>query len=199
MAGPTGDTPDVIRVSVLTPTIEGRESLLADAADSVQAQTEPCVHLVWLDADREGPAVSRNRLLALAQTEYVAFLDDDDLLDPTHVEALVALLANGQGAAVAWSRCRTRHAPDAQPVRIPYPIRPDYRQLCRGGRNWIPVTVVARTDAIRELGGFDPEARYEDYDLWCRMIAAGHTFAYLRDETWTYRFLGGNRTWGGGG
>jgi glycosyltransferase involved in cell wall biosynthesis len=196
--GDEGATPhdaDVPRVSLLTPTIEGREELLAECAESVQAQTEEVAHLIYLDTNREGPAVCRNRMIDLCQSEYVGFVDDDDLLDPHHVESLMALLANGQSLAdVAWSRCRVEAAPGVWAPRIPQPLRPDYRQLLRGGRNFIPVTVIARVSAIREAGGFDPADRYEDYELWRRMLRLGHRFAYLPVETWTYRFLGENRT-----
>jgi cellulose synthase/poly-beta-1,6-N-acetylglucosamine synthase-like glycosyltransferase len=65
----------------------------------------------------------------------------------------------------------------------------------RGGRNVIPVTVVARREAILDAGGFQPMDRFEDYALWLRMLELGHRFAYVKRETWTYRFLGGNRTW----
>lgn len=186
---------DVPRVTMLTPTIEGREELLAECIASVQAQTEEVAHLVWMDAARAGPAVCRQRMLDLVQSEFVAFVDDDDLLDPHHVESLMALLQNGQSLAdLAWSRCRMQFGPGVAQFRIAPGMRPDYKALVTSGRNFIPVTVVARTSAIREAGGFRSEDRYEDYELWKRMLGLGHRFAHLGQETWTYRVLGENRT-----
>lgn len=183
------------RVTIITPTIEGREALLDEAVASVAAQTEPVQHIVWIDAERVGPAAARNHLLGLVSTEFVGFLDDDDLLDPSHVEQLMTLLATGASLAdLAWSRCRTVFADGVPVIRVGQPMRPDYRLLCRQGRNYIPVTVIARTASIRAAGGFDARDRYEDYALWCRMLAAGMRFAHLPAETWTYRFLGNNRT-----
>jgi glycosyltransferase involved in cell wall biosynthesis len=181
------------RVSVLTPTREGREARLVEAIESVAAQTlPPEAHLVMLDADREGPAVARNALLAVAETPLVAFLDDDDLLDPDHLERLVSRLAREE-ADVAWSYCRTEGV-DA--VRVPRPRNDrEFETLMRGGRNCVPVTVVARAEAIRAAGGFDPRDRYEDYSLWMRLLRLGAVFSCERRETWTYRFLGENRTW----
>lgn len=202
-SGDTGATPtlpdEVPRVTILTPTIEGREHLLAEAAVSVQAQSEECAHLIYLDTKREGPAVCRSRMLALVQSEFVGFLDDDDLLDETHVEALMALLANGgPHADLAWPRCRTLFAEGQPVVRIFQPIRGagDIAGMLRGGRNWIPVTVLARTEAVRQAGGFHSADRYEDFELWRRMHQAGMRFEHLPRVTWTYRFLGENRTHG---
>lgn len=187
---------DMPRVTIITPSIEGREELLVEATATVISQTEEVAHLVWLDAAREGPAVCRQRLLDRVQTEWVGFLDDDDLLDPHHVEVLMALLDSPARPDLAWSRCRTWNAEGVEAARIMQTMRPDYRALQRdGSRNFIPVTVVARTDSIRAAGGFRAADRYEDYELWRRMLGLGQKFVYHPFATWTYRFLGENRTW----
>lgn len=195
-AGATPTLEAVPRVTILTPTIEGREELLVEAVQSVRAQTEEVAHFVYLDTERQGPAVGRNLLLERVQTEWVGFLDDDDLLDAEHVETLMALLSNGgEPPDLAWSRCRTFFADGVHPIRIAQGLRPDYAQLLRpGARNFIPVTVIARTEAVRAAGGFDPADRYEDYALWCRMLRQGRRFVDHPHVTWTYRFLGENRT-----
>lgn len=182
-----------LRVSVITPTIEGRETLLADAIDSVQAQTYPAeAHLVMMDSERAGPAEMRNAGLQVTETPLVAFLDDDDLLDDDHLARLVARL-DRHDADVAWSWCRSVGFDAVRPPR-PRSER-EFATLMRGGRNCVPVTVVARVDAIRAGGCFDPADRYEDYALWMRMLREGAAFSCERRETWTYRFLDANRTW----
>lgn len=180
-------------VTIVTPTIEGRQDYLMEAVDSVQNQSLPAfAHFVGLDADRAGPALMRNALIGEVATPLVAFLDDDDLLDADHLEQLVAAIVD-VGADLAWSYHRTEGSTAAVTPR-PRSDRHAGR-LLRGGRNCIPVTVVARLDAIRAGGCFDPADRYEDYSLWLRMLDAGARFTCVREETWTYRFLGENRTW----
>lgn len=179
-------------VTVITPTLPGRAHLLEQCQASVAASTVPVVHLIRADVDRVGPAVIRSELLDETRTELVAFLDDDDLIDPDHLEALTAAL-DAEGADLAWSWHRT------EGKGAPLTPRPrnlvGALSLLHGGRNCIPVTVLARVEAIEAAGGFQPSDRYEDYALWLRMLELGHRFAYVRRETWTYRFLGGNRTW----
>jgi hypothetical protein len=190
-----GTPPAVIAggiVSVITPSLPGRIAELAACMQSVAAQTVPVVHLIRPDVERVGPAVIRSELLDEAVTELVAFCDDDDLLDTDHVETLRDAL-EVTGAELAWSWHRTE---GERAVKTPRPRSvTEAIATMRGGRNVIPVTVVARREAILDAGGFQPMDRFEDYALWLRMLELGHRFAYVKRETWTYRFLGGNRTW----
>ncbi len=68
-------------------------NLLLEALASVQQQTYPPVGgiSVALDANKEGAARTRQRALDAVQTEWVAFLDDDDFWYPQHLAALVEL------------------------------------------------------------------------------------------------------------
>lgn len=180
-------------VTVITPTIAERTDVLMEAVDSVQAQTAPpFAHFIGLDADGAGPAAMRTAMLGEVRTPLVAFLDDDDLLDPDHLEILVDALERAN-ADLAWSFHRTEGSTAAVTPR-PRSDRAAVK-LLRGGRNCIPVTVVARAGVIARAGGFLATDRYEDYSLWLRMLDAGATFTCVREETWTYRFLGENRTW----
>lgn len=171
-------------MTILTPTIAGRESLLAECKASVADQTRPSRHMTSLDFERRGPASTRNALLRAVTTPWVAFLDDDDLLDPHHVETL---LAHSDGADVAVPHCRF----DGRELPARYCNRPFDRAALR--RHGIfPITVLARTSAVRDAGCFDPADRYEDWSLWNRMADGGAVFRVVPEVTWTYRLAGGD-------
>lgn len=179
-------------VTVITPTIPGRFELLHEAMESVRRQTLHGVeHAILLDAHGDGPANTRNAMLEMCTTPYVAFLDDDDLLDPDHLIVLLRRLEGSEaGVAYSWPRVVGAHRVD-----VPRPKRTQETwKLMLAGRNVIPVTVLARTDAIRAGGCFRSEDRYEDYELWMRLHRLGWRFALEPRETWTYRMLGENRT-----
>lgn len=181
-------------VSVLTPTIEGREHLLVECIQSVQAQTAPpTVHIVIVDADGAGPAVMRNFMLRKADTPLVAFLDDDDLLDPDHLEHLTAAIeATGADLAFSWHRVVGQHAPLVARFNS---WGAEARAYMIAGMNVIPVTVLARREAVMAAGAFNEADWAEDFGLWLRMMDNGCKFTCVPRETWTYRFLGANRTW----
>lgn len=176
---------------VITPTIKGREALLIGCSESVARQTIGTSHHIGMDATMAGPAVIRNAILGLVQHEYVAFVDDDDVLDPEHCELLLgACLDHNADLAYSWHRTE-----GATPIVPRVEWGDEAHGLMLTGRNLIPVTVVARREALLEAGGFNPADRYEDFELWLRMLHAGCSFVTVPRETWTYRMLGGNRTW----
>lgn len=175
-------------ITVLTPTIEGREAQLAEACASVQAQTmQASDHRVWCDGNRDGPARVRNWLLAETETEYVAFLDDDDILYPDHLSVLAKHIP-GADLAFSWH--------DAGPGVPRYDSwDASAYWTMRQGRNVIPVTVLAKTQSIREAGCFNASDRYEDYQLWLRMLDLGMRFVCAPVVTWQYRISDDGRTW----
>ena len=80
-------------VSVIIPAHPARlaNGMLNEAIQSVWLQTRlpDAVH-VAVDNDRLGAAATRNRALAAASTDFVAFLDSDDIFLPKHLEWLLA-------------------------------------------------------------------------------------------------------------
>src|SRR5690348_9867882 len=75
---------------------------LGRAAASVYAQTYPASAIaVALDTLGDGAAVTRNRALELVKTEWVAFLDSDDVFYPDHLKKL-ARCARLTGADVVY-------------------------------------------------------------------------------------------------
>ena len=171
----------IVDVTVVTPSVPGRGVLLAEACASVAGQTAaPRAHLVGIDHARAGPARTRNALLAAASTEWVAFLDDDDVLDPDHLESLLAA-AEAEKADLVYSYFRVEGRPWENPNR-----GFDEADLRVG--NYIPVTVLARRRAVLDAGGFAIGEPLEDWVLWIWMLNGGAKFACLPRETWTYRW-----------
>jgi glycosyltransferase involved in cell wall biosynthesis len=179
-----------VSITVVIPTIPGREQELLRALASVQAQTlQPDTVVVELDADRDGAAVTRNRALDRVATEWVAFLDDDDEFYPDHLKRLARYtLLSGVDVAYPGYDC------DDDPVNC-FGIPFDPVLLRR--RNYIPVTVLARTELVGEAGGFQPHPDdngdpCEDWGLWLSMLDLGAKFGHLPVKTWRWN-LGGTR------
>lgn len=94
-----------IPVTVCTATIPPRGALLSRAIQSVYHQTvQPEAHIVHVDHRRRGGPAILDEVIASANSEWVAILDDDDEFLPHHLETLWALIE--QGADLAFSHFR---------------------------------------------------------------------------------------------
>lgn len=177
------------------PTIAPRSKngYLERAITSVISQTYPVTGIaIANDAEHEGAAATRNRALDMVKTKWVAFLDDDDELKPRHIElCLKHAVVTRADVVYPWFDLPVGQDPLGMFGR-PF----DLAELDQ--RNWIPVTVLAKADAIRDVGGFEmhPKASAsnpcEDWGLWLKLRDAGATFAHLAERTWIWHWHGRN-------
>jgi glycosyltransferase involved in cell wall biosynthesis len=142
--------------------------------DELAKVDDPRVRL--LDGPGLGPCAARNLALPHVRAPWVAFLDDDDLWAPTKLRELSRRTEDGDfgfTSAVVIDQ-------HGVPMRIDgAPGTEDLARQLRA-RNAIgtPSGVVARTDVVRELGGFDERLPVlGDWDLWLRMAANRRAFA----------------------
>jgi glycosyltransferase involved in cell wall biosynthesis len=169
----------VLDITVITPTISTREKYVAEAIACVAGQDLlPAAHLVGVDLHRRGPSHTRNTLAAAAKTEWLFFLDDDDLLDANHFST-IADATNNSDVIYTW--CRMENRADWCPN-----AHFSAEKLRLG--NFIPVTAAVRRSWFEQVGGFDTNVRDEDWELWIALLHRGAVFTCIPEVTWTYRF-----------
>lgn len=77
--------------TIIIPIAPQHAAIAARAIASANAQTVPVVVLPIVDDTLRGAGFARNRGIELAETEFLAFLDADDLLMPNFVERCYAV------------------------------------------------------------------------------------------------------------
>lgn len=195
-------------VTVVTPTIPGREHLLERALTSVHAQQVTVGDVIVLrDDQRRGATWARNTAIEQVKTNWIAWLDDDDVLKPNHVKVLVRG-ANTSGADLVFSYAEFVGGRDPLAVFyqgriIPEPINVPWDSECEASLrffgNFIPITYLVKTEWVRRVGGFPapnsfgvPASRSgdcEDFGLLLRLLAAGARFHHVCGvRTWEYHF-----------
>lgn len=185
-------------VSVVTPT-SNRPAMLGDALGSLASQSYRNWEAVVVNdggADlqlpaavtgkatyirleqRGGAARARNEALRAARGRVIAFLDDDDIFLPRHLECLVAGL-RASGAAFAYTKSVPVEERVANGVREE--IRRGFAYDYRYSRELLlvrclmpPTTWGARREALERCGGFDEGLAWtEDWDMLLRLSALG--------------------------
>ncbi len=188
-------------VSVIIPT-HNRRQLLKKAIDSVLGQTYRNFQLIVVDdgsvddtgrlvatyaadityirQENKGPAAARNRGLAAAEHDLIAFLDDDDWFDRRKLEIQVAAMEQYREYAIShsqeiWFR-RGRHLNQKKKHRkVGGDLFDRSLQLCAVSMS----TVMIRRELFDAVGLFDEELSCcEDYDFWLR-VSVDHPFLLL--------------------
>lgn len=196
-------------VTIVVPYVDEHADLLGRMLASINAQTQPVAAVeVIHDQARRGAAWARNQGLARVQTEFVCFTDADDELDPDHI-LLLSTAQQESGAdlvyacvefAGLWERDPLAVAHQGRwvdPCGIPFGDEQDRHLRYMG--NFIPIGWLARTDLIRQVGGFPPsggQGREEDYQLLVNLRKAGARFHHTPGRT--YRYFKHDRNTGGG-
>jgi glycosyltransferase involved in cell wall biosynthesis len=187
----------VPRVSVITPT-HNRRDFIREAIASVLAQTYQNFEIIVVDdgsdddthsvveefshaypvvqyilQSNQGVSAARNYGVTLSCGQFVAFLDSDDVWQPSKLESQVAFFTAHPEAAICqteeiWLRNGVRVNPHHKHRKASGDIFARSLELCLVS----PSAVMLRRALFDQMGGFDPDLpTCEDYDLWLRIAA----------------------------
>lgn len=142
--------------------------------------------VILVQQPNSGPAAARNRGVAEAKGEWIAFLDADDLWVPEKLEKQLHAMSNRE-----WSYTDSRFMGGVNDGKQDSDLneKPSgnvIEKLICG--NFISTSsVLLRRNIFNEVGGFDENLRsIEDWDLWIR-IASRYPISYVPDPLLKYR------------
>jgi glycosyltransferase involved in cell wall biosynthesis len=125
----------------------------------------------------EGVSAARNLGLAHVAAPWVAFLDDDDVWGPGHLAAMLDAVEASELDRERVGLVYSGHLTVDGERRVTGVAQAPPIEAVRDGMdrfNFVgsPSRVVLRTDAVRDVGGFDVRLSViADWDLWVRVVA----------------------------
>jgi glycosyltransferase involved in cell wall biosynthesis len=187
-----------MKISIVLPVHNG-ERFLAEALDALRRQTLPAAEVIAVDdgstdgsaallaafpeirvvsQSNAGCAVARNRGVALATHEIIAFLDQDDVWLPERLDRSAAVLAND--SAIGFVACATENF--LTPGLNVVPNWLDPRMLGVPQHGFGTSSLMVRRAIFEAVGPFDPSLVPIDDSEWLvRALDAGVRYVHLDD------------------
>lgn len=144
--------------------------------------------------DKVGRSKAGNMAMAMAEGEYLNFLDDDDLFFADHIEVLVELIQKDSNLAAYTTAFETPITVKSKNPYV-YEIRDyecvhtqEFNKVILCHHNYIPIQCIMFSKKLfDEYGGFDESVdALEDWDMWLRYSL--HTdFSFFKKTTSIYR------------
>jgi glycosyltransferase involved in cell wall biosynthesis len=180
-------------VSVIIP-VYNQAKLLAEALDSVQAQTFENLETIVIDdnsttdfksildehgdsirvithKENKGAAAARNTGIEAARGQYISFLDADDLWRPRKIEKQHTVFERGDdNLGLVYTGFAHQDTDGSEWIRRPRTRGDIYVEELECDRIHPTSTVMIRRECVDRVGRFDTSLpSRQDYDLWIRI------------------------------
>lgn len=129
-----------------------------------------------------GVCKTLNHVLELAKGKYMLGCSDD-ILTGDRIKTDVELLEiQGENYAICFGISQIINEKSElqfrlMPHHISIPTDNNYFKSLIHGNIISTPSITTRTDAIKKVGGYDENLKYEDYDMWLKLAYNGYYFA----------------------
>jgi len=154
------------------------------STDNTEVVLKPFLSkIIYLKQDNTGPGAARNRGIGIAQGQYIAFLDSDDLWFPWSLKIYYEVIQQADYPIfLAGNSIFFKDEGDlrlVEPSSLKFQYFSDYYASSKQPL-WLGVCSVAiQTNYLKKIGGFsNHRMNAEDSDLWLR-LGCGKGFIFI--------------------
>jgi glycosyltransferase involved in cell wall biosynthesis len=137
--------------------------------------------------ENQGLASARNTAIAVADGDYIAFLDDDDVWKPDRIEQQISLLESlpateREQIGVVYCGLESRRDGAVQSILHPENDGNLAVSIREDGASTVQSACLFQRDALVDVGGYDEELPSSiDHDIWMSLAVGGYS-ALALDE-----------------
>ncbi|MCF6409160.1 glycosyltransferase [Pseudalkalibacillus salsuginis] len=148
--------------------------------------------ITYIKKGNGGTASALNLGILHAKGEYFSWLSSDDMYHPEKIRKQLQFMQDQQ-AVISYGNYYLMNARDhitSEPVGVGFADKWFFLKTMRSGCIINGCTVMAKINAIKEIGMFDESLPFtHDYDLWLRLIPK-YDFPYFPEPLVYYRIHG---------
>tara|TARA_Y100000310_G_C20584636_1_gene764754 strand:- start:135 stop:794 length:660 start_codon:yes stop_codon:yes gene_type:complete len=205
-----------ILICVHSNTVEG-DGYLVEALESIHNQTyksfevilvldacwehtKPMIHNTGLLENmkvverpkKEGLSFAKNTGLSYVTTEYVCFLDADDLYEPTKIERQIEFIRDNPDVdflgthALNISKSDRKTKTNSCFNETHFVTHEDISSVIEIANVLTHGSMMIKMKSLKELGMYNNVKGQEDWDLWKRAIQRGYTFHQLSERLYVW-------------
>ena len=161
----------------------------AEIAESF-ANADSRIHLIR-NPQNIGVARTRNRGFDLANGEWIALLDSDDVWHSDKLEQQLAI-AKETGAEILYSSYALFSDEKSEKLEYNVPLETNYSDMLK--ENVIGCSTALLNKAALENFHFRTDVYHEDYALWLELLRNGYVAAGCTEILTDYRIVKGSRS-----
>ncbi len=205
----------VATVAVIIPLATGGGAYIEDALRSVLNQTYPVSEIIIIDdgstdnsseivqnliaeiscekiqfysQENSGQSSARNSGVFKSKSEYISFLDHDDIWLPEHIEVLIKPFLNNSSGKLGWTYSNLDRIDEDGKLVTPKFLstrgtthpKTNLASCIKEDMFVLPSASLISRRAFYSVGGFDPRlSGYEDDDLFLRVLGQGYNNIYI--------------------
>lgn len=141
---------------------------------------------ILIRSSNEGVIAARNKILELASTDFILFVDPDDTLENQYISEAFKFLEADRSTEIIYPNVLV-HDPSIQSFKVwgTGPFSLDILQQ----HNTLPMSSLVSTRLMKQLGGYSEDFKYgaEDWDLWVRAAMSKAKAVHLSHIGYVYQ------------
>ncbi|MDP4173537.1 MAG: glycosyltransferase [Bacteroidota bacterium] len=163
-----------------------------DVSSVIEELKDPRIRLISHNINK-GLSAARNSAIKYSRGKYLAYLDDDDIYYPDHLETLVNYLENSNSKIAYTDANRLiieNNVENNQTAKRDIPYSSDFDSEDILYNNFIPVLcIMHKKECLSDGVIFDESLRvFEDWDMWIK-LSRKYEFSHIKkitcEFTWT--------------